>query len=372
MKSERNTSFWVTYSDLATGLMLVFLLIMVVMMFQLMRQQVAAKNQEDQARRQQESFENNREAVEQILNELTIILGTKTELAKRLERLENTALQPTVDPLTARIQLRQDSINFDSGETAFSSLSRETQDNVLDFGAQYICALWKSERADAAQAYIDPTGSKAIQNIKIMGTADLQGSSDLGTNPYVTAARAQSVQVALLEHLEKCSKSNSCYKHNTECEGQDMAIWRYAQERLIAVGLSHSEHCTEQKDALKGDCANASSKVPSKDIASADHRRVDFSAEITNSDLSSLLIDMYRLSSSIKSMGDPKQESASFTNIRGQVQRAALACSRPESQGRSSAQVCDALRRECLNPNTTLDEESDFKCTEILNASSNP
>lgn len=368
MKSERNTSFWVTYSDLATGLMLVFLLIMVVMMFQL-----TLKEQESKSKIQKSQVE-----IERILKELTIILGTKTELAKRLKSLESTALKPTVDPLTARIQLRQESINFGSNKYQFDTLPPETQTNVLDFGTQYVCALWQSERRNAIQQssgtlsteeYLDPTGPQAIQNIKIMGTADLKGSSDLRTNPQITAARARAVQVALLGHLKQCSddKDNSCYKINTECEGQDEAIWHYAQERLIAVGLSHVEHCTAQKEALKGDCVSASKEEDIR-VDDAAYRRVDFSAEITNSDLSSLLVDMYSLAKSIKNMGDSNKETDAFTNIRAQVETAAEAC----SEQRSNAQVCAALKSKCESLDENDADRTLFKCTEILNASSNP
>lgn len=369
MKSERNTSFWVTYSDLATGLMLVFLLIMVVMMFQL-----TLKEQESKSKIQKSQVE-----IERILKELTIILGTKTELAKRLKSLESTALKPTVDPLTARIQLRQESINFGSNKTEFNTLPRETQDNVLDFGTQYVCALWQSERRNATQKssgtlstteYLDPTGPQAIQNIKIMGTADLKGSSKLSTNPYVTAARAQAVQVALLEHLKKCSgKGVDCYPGNSECSRYKDAVWHFAQERLVAVGLSHVEHCTAQKEALKGDCVSASKIFKDKrDTDDAAQRRVDFSAEITNSDLSSLLVDMYSLAKSIKNMGDSNKETDAFTNIRAQVETAAEAC----SEQRSNAQVCAALKSKCESLDENDADRTLFRCTEILNVRSDP
>src|SRR5210317_2084295 len=95
MSSNEENNFWVSYSDLATGLMIVFMLVMLIMVMM-----------------QKKANEVQTETISEITSKLEIILGEKSKLADSI----NVAFKqdPTVqaDPVTAQISIDEEALRF--------------------------------------------------------------------------------------------------------------------------------------------------------------------------------------------------------------------------------------------------------------------
>ena len=102
--SSRKQGFWISYSDLTTGLMIVFLLIMVTVVLVLKQQSMDQK-----------------ESVKEIVEDTKSSIVTRSELAKELKKAVeniNVALNGPykihVDDVTAELTLPEEFIRFDS------------------------------------------------------------------------------------------------------------------------------------------------------------------------------------------------------------------------------------------------------------------
>ena len=180
---RQEQSFWISYADLSTGLMMVFLLIMVVLVFAITREH----------RQNEEQRENRDEEIRNVVEQISIILGTKQKLAEATKKALGDRF--VVDPVTAQLRIDEDLLSF--GRSGDTQLSKTALNHLADFGPPYICGLWAHEHARcvaekggaAGCERLDPEAARGVKRILITGNADLEALK-LEANLATSAQRA--------------------------------------------------------------------------------------------------------------------------------------------------------------------------------------
>ena len=94
-KDSGGSSFWVSYSDLATGLMIVFMLVMIIMVIL-----------------QKQSNEDRTDRLAKIVAKIEIILGQKSKLGDSVNKAFSKNNTINADPVTAQLSIDESMLNF--------------------------------------------------------------------------------------------------------------------------------------------------------------------------------------------------------------------------------------------------------------------
>ncbi|MBQ6319263.1 MAG: OmpA family protein [Lachnospiraceae bacterium] len=150
------TQYWLSYSDMMAGLLLVFVLIIAFTMLQakslyeekeeeLEKQRKIAEEQQQIAQEQQELVDQQKEIMKEQQEQLDRIIGVRTELVEALkEEFDGTSLKVSVDPQTGSITL-DSSVLFDTNKSEI----KETGEVFLkEFLPRYISVLMAPEFKD--------------------------------------------------------------------------------------------------------------------------------------------------------------------------------------------------------------------------------
>jgi hypothetical protein len=285
MSGQGNDSFWVSYSDLATGLMIVFMLVMLIMVIL-----------------QKQDGEVQTERISEVTAKIEIILGQKSKLSDSINQAFKDDPSVRADPVTAQISIDEDALKFEESKAYLSPKGRSF---VTRFTPSYICALWKHEYEKCVERNdncyrLDPELPGGVRRIHVTGHADMKGTYP--ANHQLSAARSEEVIQQMLTALQK---SNANIKNIEKlCQDNLTLLQGYAEERLWAIGAGETQHCTYELNNL-GD-------VDRKSIQRCDallrsekkYRKVDFGLELTGDDMTGLLADVVALR---KAVGSSKE-----------------------------------------------------------------
>lgn len=274
MAAKENNSFWVSYSDLATGLMIVFMLIMLIMMIM-----------------QQQATEVQSERISEITAKIEIILGQKSKLSESINKAFSDNPSVRADPVTAQISIDQNALQFNENE---ASLSTRGQRFLNEFTPQYICSLWKHEVDKCQESNkdclrLDPELPGGVRHIYVTGHADMKGLYK--NNHALSSQRAEEVTAQMLAALSQ--KNAVMAKLPTICQNNQDALRAYAEERLWAIGAGETQHCTEKLNS--GEAPKKGTMCDAIVASDDSFRRVDFGLELTGDDMTGLLADMTAL-----------------------------------------------------------------------------
>ena len=291
--SKKSHGFWISYSDLTTGLMVVFLLIMVTMVLFLKHQSSLQK-----------------QSVREIVEDTKSSVVTRAELAQELKKAVaniNKALDGkytiSVDDVTAELTLPEEFIRFDSNR---STLNPTSITNLNVFLPEYLCALHRFQNTSGKQY-------NQISNVYINGFADTQG--DPIWNAPLSANRAREV-VNFTQQMLRCQiEDDVSYSTYTRkilvdqgmemydcstfaadksedvqvCEASYPTILQDVELKLKGVGYGESDHC---KKLLKHD-SSGNCRIFNQEEAS--ERRVTFSVDIVGDDMTDLVSHLISL-----------------------------------------------------------------------------
>lgn len=309
MSKHREVSFWVSYSDLATALMIVFVVVMLMMVA------VAMKDREAQSGR-----------VEDLASQIQVILGARQSLASAIGTAmaeapkvgeSGSAAMPRVDPVTAQLSLPEEALRFGSGQASMAGDTDRSgridgEEYLERFAPAYFCALWKHE-CRGCTGRLDPERPQGVRRVLISGHTDLRKGTDgssFETNTALGAARAVTVAKFVGKVLKDCT-DGQCGGDALvppACKGRMGEVWRYAQERIWAGGAGYTAHCSdalgtlscwtddEKRDPLVAEINDQTDC--DEDLygcVSSDHRRVDFVLELTGDDMTGMLLDVLAL-----------------------------------------------------------------------------
>ena len=277
MSSNEENNFWVSYSDLATGLMIVFMLVMLIMVM------IQKKATEAQS-----------ETISEITSKLEIILGEKSKLADSI----NVAFKedPTVqaDPVTAQISIDEKAMRFAENQ---ATLQPNSLQFLQSFTPRYLCALWAHEQLKCAEKdtecpRLDPEQPGGVRRIHITGHADMKGLYT--DNHLLSANRAEEVVQQMLASLHPSNPTLADLP--AACKGQVDALRTYAEERLWSSGAGETQHCTASFNESNSTEYKGCDGLLGEDI---EHRKVDFRLEVTGDDMTGLLADVVALRSTV-------------------------------------------------------------------------
>ena len=271
-------SFWISYSDLSTGLMIVFMLIMLIMVMI-----------------QKKATENQTERISDITAKLEIILGEKSKLSDSINLAFKDDPSVKADPVTAQISIDEDALRFTENQ---STLEDGSIQFLYNFTPKYICSLWLheyekcTERKDAQSCdRIDPSKPGGVRLIHVTGHADMKGL--YANNHLLSSNRAEEVVQTMLRSLQESSGVLTTISQT--CQDNINELHTYAQERLWAVGAGETEHCT--KELNENDKINTTPFKGCDALLESDssYRKVDFRLELTGDDMTGLLADIVAL-----------------------------------------------------------------------------
>ena len=348
-RKVKEANFWVSYSDLATGLMIIF---MVVMLLMVVRSKLQAASQQDRVRDVVESIE--------------IILNTKSKLAESINRaLERKHIQ--ADPVTAQVEIADEALSFVKGEAVLRDEGVSFLRGVIP---PYVCALWLHDRSDCVRtagtecSRLDPERPRGVRRILVRGHASMEGTYVV--NHWLSGERAHAVvreAQLILDVAAESGPKAANIPHEvwssmpSACQDDARALQRYARERLWGVATGDSEHCTAKN--------NESSETRWCDDLREDEKqdvtfqKVTFGLEVTGDDMTGLLLDVIALR---REVGGAQEEAGAVERIAAEV---ASACwTNPRSYHGCAKYVEECLERRgdavmCAQFEARLSEEPD-------------
>ena len=391
-RREAENNFWISYSDLATGLMMVF---MVVMLMMVVISKFEAEKQANEAAAAKRAVIRQKEQLQKVVREIETILGSKSSLAKAI----NTAFEGhpelgvAADPVTAKLQLSKKRLQFAENK---SDIEEDGKVFLNEFAPRYVCALYLQDRIRCRRTrscarslpsenragatrnhedYPDPAAVNTIRRILVAGHADMVGR--LAFNHKLSAERAESVVSRMLAVLD-CAVHNAlktpdderpprcvATRRNRTDDGKieahlplavlpeaclkrvdPRAIYNYARDRLVAVGDGDTDHARSLiRSGLRGHHFRAGfdsldDERPSDGFKKPEFRRVTLGLEMTGDDMTALLLNVRLLQAELDAdsgAADP------FTPLAGLVLAVADGCRRHPN----SYHGCDAFRRYC-------------------------
>jgi len=321
VKPDQQHSFWISYSDLATGLMMVFLLLMVMLWKQAQDEKKAA---EANVRALVEETEHYLEDIEELAEHLTT--GMKDRLVTGVE----------INSSTGQLTVRPEAVSFGTRETGLDDNDRTA---LQSFAPRYMCLLWYHEARELT--FLDPQGRKTadeqrepadseadadrprpalIRRVEVTGHADMQGNSNvvvgkrksprepfptalgLNSNQLYASSRAASVSGFISSLLRDCDEKGTCEslfagkgtpdEYARMCASSSQRVWNYTQERLHVAGAGHIHQCLDalrRKADLPLGCED-----PKGDSEDKSARLVNFSLRFRELDLSKQVVEISR------------------------------------------------------------------------------
>jgi outer membrane protein OmpA-like peptidoglycan-associated protein len=279
--NDSGGSFWVSYSDLATGLMIVFMLVMIIMVVL-----------------QKQSNEERTDRLAKIVAKIEIILGQKSKLGESVNKAFSKSNTINADPVTAQLSIDESMLTFSESTAVLKPSSREF---LTHFTPKYFCSLWSHEASECLNtgkncSRIDPENPGGVRRINVTGHADMLGQYH--KNHKLSTERAESVTQYMLKIL-RCADGlvqPDCptnIKVPGTCEKREGALLAYAEERLWAVGAGESVHCTNELNKL--DSPRAVERCDALSRNDPSYRKVNFALELTGDDMTGLLADLVAL-----------------------------------------------------------------------------
>ncbi|MEC8382756.1 MAG: hypothetical protein VXZ96_20685 [Myxococcota bacterium] len=284
-QTPKSDSFWVSYSDLATGLMIVFMVVMLIMVIM-----------------QKQTGEVQTDRVQEVVRKIEIILGQKSKLSDSINKGFANDASITADPVTAQLSIDETLLQFSENRARIKTKGRQF---LKSFGPQYICTLFAHEKrqcnlksSDCRR--LDPDTPGGVRRIYVQGHADMKGK--FAKNHQLSAERAETVVQTLLKDL-RCVSDGKCKaifdSLDEECKKNPSAMLGYAEERLWAVGAGETLHCTNALNTL--DSPRAVERCDALIRSDPQFRKVNFSLEITGDDMTGLLADVVALRDAVGS-----------------------------------------------------------------------
>lgn len=276
-------SFWVSYSDLSTGLMIVFMLVMLIMVI---------------LQKQTGEIQTNR--VKEVVRKIEIILGQKAKLSESINHGFSDDQSITADPVTAQLSIDETQLQFSENR---ARLKPEGKTFLESFGPKYICTLFAYERQYCAEnendcRRIDPENPGSVRRIFVQGHADMKGK--FVDNHKLSTERAEAVVQKILKDL-RCISDGKCDDIFSElhplCQKHTSSMLGYAEERLWAVGAGETLHCTTSLNGLDGPRAIERCDAIIREEPS--FRKVNFALELTGDDMTGLLADVVSLRNTV-------------------------------------------------------------------------
>lgn len=281
----KEANFWVSYSDLATGLMIVF---MVVMLLMVVRSKLQTAMQQDRVRDVVESIE--------------IILNTKSKLAESINKALESE-QVKADTVTAQVEIADQSLSFELDDDKLKPAGREFLRRVIP---PYVCALWMqdlencTDESGASCGRLDPERPRGVRRILVRGHGSMVGG--YGYNQNLSSRRAQTVVAETHRILLRAVEREGGFQLDSDdvwgqvpdaCRQDPEALQHYVRERLWAVATGDTEHCTAAVNAAAGqiwcdDLTRAEMNDPT-------FQKVTFGLEVTGDDMTGLLLDVVAL-----------------------------------------------------------------------------
>jgi len=280
-----NNSFWVSYSDLATGLMIVFMLVMLIMVIM-----------------QKQQGEVQTDRISEVTAKIEIILGQKSKLSDSI----NVAFKddPTVkaDPVTAQISIDEDALQFQESQ---ATLRQGGSRFIRLFTPKYICALWSYEFTKCLDRQnncyrLDPEIPGGVRRIHVTGHADMKGY--YSQNHKLSAERAEEVVQQMLRALNPKNKAISQIEEM--CRKNLSLLRGYAEERLWAIGAGETQHCSYELNNLDNVELTSVPRCDTLLRSDKEYRKVDFGLELTGDDMTGLLADVVALRKAVGSTDD--------------------------------------------------------------------
>lgn len=328
MSSSEESNFWVSYSDLATGLMIVFMLVMLIMVMI-----------------QKDATESQTETISEITAKLEIILGEKSKLADSINVAFKEDPSVQADPVTAQISIDEEALRFAENK---ATLQPKSLNFLQAFTPKYLCALWSHEQLKCKQADIDcprldPEQPGGVRRIHITGHADMKGL--YSDNHLLSANRAEEVVQQMLSSLNSSNPTLSDLP--AACKEKVGFLRTYAEERLWSSGAGETQHCT-----------SSFNESPLKKYTGCDgligedkeHRKVDFRLEVTGDDMTGLLADVVELR---KTVGLQQEEGSRLNKLANTVINTCW--KEPKTY-----HGCQVFARDCLKDNAKLNCQTMF------------
>ena len=330
-RKVKEANFWVSYSDLATGLMIVF---MVVMLLMVVRSKLQTAMQQDR--------------VKDVVQSIEIILSAKSRLANDIKTaIDDKSVQ--VDPVTAQVKISNKALAFPVNSAALGPEGLEFLGWIVP---RYVCSLWQHDRKEcldkglSACERVDPEAPGGVRRILVRGHASLQGESR--RNRELSAERARSVVEEvhrLIDEFQEASREGSAppdawASAPAECLASAASVALYARERLWAVATSDTEHCTDVVNRFAGEveCDGPDGELPDEVRTDEEYQKVTFGLEVTGDDMTGLLLDVFALRQQVG--GDPDEAN----QVEETAARVAKACWRDPT----SYHGCEKYIRDCL------------------------
>ena len=284
-KTPQSDSFWVSYSDLATGLMIVFMVVMLIMVIM-----------------QKQTGEVQTDRVQDVVRKIEVILGQKSKLSDSINKGFANDASITADPVTAQLSIDESLLQFSENRARIKTKGRQF---LKSFGPRYICTLFAHEKRQCEQRSsdcrrLDPDAPGGVRRIFVQGHADMKGK--FANNHQLSAERAETVVQTLLKDL-RCVSDGKCSTIfddlDEECQKNPSAMLGYAEERLWAVGAGETLHCTNALNTLES--PRAVERCDALIRTDPQFRKVNFSLEITGDDMTGLLADVVALRDAVGS-----------------------------------------------------------------------
>lgn len=178
-------AFWISYSDLAVGVLMVFVLITTVLLIDTMEQSLAADEAHKESLTAKERAESFETQLKEKTKEIEAIVGIRQSLVAELSReFAKQGHQIKVDPQTGALQLPSDII-FRQGD---SRLSTRGEAWLTRFVPRYLGVL------------LSKKFSKYVRRIEVEGHASSEGPEI--ANLELSQARALSVTKFILSNTK--------------------------------------------------------------------------------------------------------------------------------------------------------------------------
>ncbi len=266
---QKDQSFWISYSDLSTGLMMVFLLVTTIFALKQLMQERAKQVE-----------------VERLVNDVSELTTMRLRLAEELNERLGDMEGVEVDLVTAQVTVAHDALGFRSG-----SPHPERTDFLQRFIHPYSCALIAFEQGQCQGECdrLDPRSPKAVRRILVTGHADLV--SDFVSNRILASQRAENV----IQSALGIAASGSC---------DEWAIGSYLENRFQPAAAGQIAHCLEVTD---GDSRELCSALPqSRRMDSPRNRTVTFEVELVGEDLSGMALNLVALDATVSENASTK------------------------------------------------------------------
>jgi hypothetical protein len=297
---KHEQDYWISYSDLATGLMIVFMLVMLLQLLQI-----------------QQAQQDNTASLRKIVSEISATATARREIAVELKKRLDP-LNIWVDPVTAQIDIPDGFVSF--GERNWR-IPLDDRGRLARLMVAYVDAVYSADCADATTG-CGPTEEAdlgSIRRILVTGHADLMGNA--AENHWLSAMRAE-VVVQFTADLLRCAaglgprelprgpiagavntwaEPFSCPQTSSRCGSPELApicesghdpakwrdVWRWVEPRLQAAGAGDLEHCQAISGELAGtSCDAAPSATRREDTV---RRKISLELDVVGSDFTGLV-----------------------------------------------------------------------------------